>query len=80
MAADELLETQAGFLKELAPASTYQPGDEGKSLEDLGLDSLDVAGFALKIEETYGVAISDEELETLSTLHDFVAHVAAAKG
>jgi acyl carrier protein len=80
MAADELLETLAGFLKELAPASTYQPGDEGKSLEDLGLDSLDVAGFALKIEETYGVAISDEELEKLSTLDDFVAHVAAAKG
>jgi acyl carrier protein len=80
MAADEVRATLAGFLKELAPASTYQPGDEGKSLEDLGLDSLDVAGFALKIEETWGVAISDEELEGLTTLDDFVAHVVAAKG
>jgi acyl carrier protein len=80
MAADEVLATLAGFLKELAPASTYQPGDEGKSLEALGLDSLDVAGFALKIEETYGVAISDEQLEGLNTLDEFVAHVAAAKG
>ena len=41
MAADQVLATLAGFLKELAPASTYQPGDEGKSLEELGLDSLD---------------------------------------
>jgi acyl carrier protein len=79
MAADQVLATLAGFLKELAPASTYQPGDEGKSLEELGLDSLDVAGFALKIEETWGVAISDEELETLDTLDDFAAHIAAAK-
>jgi acyl carrier protein len=80
MAADEVLPTLAGFLKELAPASTYQPGDEGKTLEELGLDSLDVAGFALKIEETWGVAISDEELESLDTLDDFAAHVRAAKG
>ena len=80
MATDDVRVALAGFLKELAPSSTYQPGDEGKTLKALGLDSLDVAGLALKIEETYGVAVTDEQLEKLETFDDFVAHIVAAKG
>lgn len=79
MTPEQLRESLLEFLRELVPALTYGPGDEDSALADLGLDSLDAAGFALKIEEVYGVSISDDQLEGLSTLNDYVAFIRAAK-
>lgn len=42
------------------------------TLENLGLDSLDLVEFALAAEEDLGVGISDDEAAELETLADTV--------
>lgn len=42
------------------------------TFEDLDLDSLDLAEFALAAEDELGAGISDEEAEQLSTLEETV--------
>ena len=43
-------------------------GDEDKPLKDLGVDSLDVAGIFLAIQEKFGVRVPDAEIDALDTL------------
>ena len=40
--------------------------------KDLGADSLDVLQLLMKIEDTYGIVIPDEELAGLVTVKDVV--------
>jgi acyl carrier protein len=42
------------------------------SLNDLGLDSLDVAEYLLGLEEKYHIEFSSEEMQKLETLQDLV--------
>ncbi len=46
---------------------------ESATFGDLDLDSLDLVEFALGAEDVFGVRISDEEAEGLSTVGDAVA-------
>ena len=52
--------------------------DAAASLESLGIDSLSFIEFMFKIEEEFGVAISDDDLRGIKTLADLERHVAAA--
>jgi acyl carrier protein len=47
-------------------------------LDSLGIDSLSFIEFMFKIEEEFGVSISDEDLKGIKTLGDLERHVAAA--
>jgi acyl carrier protein len=47
-------------------------------LDTLGIDSLSFIEFMFKVEEEFGVSVSDEELKTIKTLSDLERHVAAA--
>ena len=51
------------------PAEDIKPE---ATFDDLDLDSLDLAEFAMAAEEDLGVGISDEEAEELSSLNDTV--------
>jgi acyl carrier protein len=42
------------------------------SLNDLGLDSLDVAEYLLNLEDKYKIEFSSEEMQKLETLGDLV--------
>jgi acyl carrier protein len=42
--------------------------DHDKSLKDLGVDSLDVAGIFLSIQEKLGVRVPDNEIDELNTV------------
>lgn len=53
-------------------------GDD--SLDEAGLDSLDMVNFLLSIEENFNVKIEDEELADLNTLNDFAARVQSGLG
>lgn len=44
-------------------------------VDDLGADSLDVVEIVLGIEDEFGVAIPDEELENLITVGDMVGYL-----
>ena len=47
-------------------------------LDTLGVDSLSFIEFMFKIEEEFGVSVSDEDLKSIKTLADLERHVAAA--
>ena len=52
--------------------------DPNAPLDTLGVDSLSFIEFMFKIEEEFGVSVSDEDLKSIKTLADLERHVAAA--
>ena len=46
-------------------------------LDDQGMDSLDHSSMFLGIEEEYDITISDDDIESLSTIDDIVSFVNA---
>ena len=52
--------------------------DTAASLDSLGIDSLSFIEFMFKVEEEFGVSVSDEDLKSIKTLADLEKHVAAA--
>ncbi len=64
----EILVTSAG----LAPSQLDT--DEGKTLEELGLDSLAAMELQAVVQQRYGVKIPDESLEmTVDSISEFVS-------
>ncbi len=47
--------------------------------DDLGMDSLDLVELVMKMEETFGIQVSDEQAERLATVEDVVTFIAEAK-
>lgn len=52
--------------------------DPNAPLDTLGIDSLSFIEFMFKVEEEFGVSVSDEDLKTIKTLSDLERQVAAA--
>jgi acyl carrier protein len=52
--------------------------DPAAPLDTLGIDSLSFIEFMFKIEEEFGVSVSDQDLKSIRTLGDLERHVAAA--
>lgn len=52
--------------------------DPAAPLDTLGIDSLSFIEFMFKIEEEFGVSVSDQDLKSIRTLADLERHVAAA--
>ena len=52
--------------------------DPTAPLDTFGIDSLSFIEFMFKIEEEFGVSVSDEDLRSIKTLADLERHVAAA--
>ena len=52
--------------------------DPAAGLDSLGVDSLSFIEFMFKIEEEFGITVSDEDLKGIKTLADLERHVAAA--
>jgi len=52
--------------------------DPAAPLDALGIDSLSFIEFMFKVEEEFGVSVSDEHLKAIKTLSDLERHVAAA--
>jgi acyl carrier protein len=70
-----------GRIRQLA-AKEFSINPEGLDpkapLDTLGIDSLSFIEFMFKVEDEFGVSVSDEELKTIKTLADLERHVAAA--
>lgn len=52
--------------------------DSSAPLDSLGIDSLSFIEFMFKVEEEFGVSVSDEDLRGIKTLADLERHVGAA--
>ncbi len=50
---------------------------EASFVDDLGADSLDVVELVMALEEEFGMEISDEDAEKLSTVKDAVDYISA---
>jgi acyl carrier protein len=52
--------------------------DPNAPLDSLGIDSLSFIEFMFKVEEEFGVSVSDEELKSIKTLADLERRVTYA--
>ena len=59
---------------------SIDPGglDPNTSLDSLGVDSLSFIEFMFKLEDEFGVIISDDDLRRIKTLADLERYVVAA--
>ena len=65
-------EVQKMLAKQLRIADPSRITLETAIQKDLGADSLDILQLLMKIEDTYGIVIPDEELAGLVTVKDVV--------
>jgi len=49
--------------------------DESSFVEDLGADSLDTVELIMEFEDYFGVEISDEDAEKISTVGEAIAYM-----
>lgn len=49
------------------------------TLESLGMDSLDRVEVVMKIEEEFGVEMSDEKVDTIATVNELIHYVESLK-
>ncbi len=49
--------------------------DESSFVEDLGADSLDTVELIMEFEDEFGVEISDEDAEKISTVGEAIAYL-----
>jgi acyl carrier protein len=49
--------------------------EKAKFTDDLGLDSLDMIELVMELEEEYGVEISDEDAEKMTTVGEAISYV-----
>ncbi|MEE4455154.1 acyl carrier protein [Novosphingobium resinovorum] len=52
---------------------------EASFLKDLGGDSLDVVELVMALEDEFGITISDEDVEQITTVKDAILYVEGAK-
>ena len=48
---------------------------EGTTFKDLGADSLDVVQMMVKIEDTYGIELVDEEMKSIANIKEFIDYI-----
>jgi len=58
--------------KDVTPESSF--------VDDLGADSLDQVELIMAMEEEFGISISDEEAQKITTVKDAIAYVKKALG
>lgn len=74
-------EIETGFAGLLDRVTEMRPSSIGRDtrLEALGLDSLAKIDLAVAVEDRFGVAIPDEDLERCVTVGDLMDHVQRAR-
>lgn len=48
---------------------------ETTTIEDLGVDSLDLVETIMNIEEEFGIEVDDNDVENLKTIGDFIKYI-----
>ncbi len=70
------------ILEIIAEYTNYSPeqlDEEMNFVDDLGIDSLDLAQIVMSIEDEYGVELEEEVLEGIATVGDALALVKEAE-
>jgi len=71
----QALESLKDILVEQLSVNKSEIKEESKFVEDLGADSLDVVELVMAIEEKFGLEISDQDAEKLTTVGEAVDYI-----
>lgn len=72
-------EVKAILAKQLRIADPDTITPDSKIKKDLGADSLDILQLLMRIEDSYGLVIPDEELAAFETVGDVVNYLDSLK-
>jgi len=72
-------EVKAILAKQLRISDPDTITPDSKIKKDLGADSLDILQLLMRIEDSYGLVIPDEELATFETVGDVVNYLDSLK-
>lgn len=73
---EEIVEIIKG---DVAVLESVEVSDFDTSLDDLGVDSLDLSSMFLDLEETFDIEFSDEEIDELSTINKIIDFINSKK-
>jgi len=71
----EILREIQLMMKELFELDEKRVQPEARLIDDLELDSVDALDLAVKVEETTGLALDEQELPKLRTVEDLISAV-----
>ena len=69
----EISERVKAIISEQLMVEPEEVTDESSFVEDLGADSLDTVELIMEFEDEFGVEISDEDAEKISTVGEAIA-------
>lgn len=67
---DRLLEEVRAYLRDQREIDPARVNEDTSFMDDLGIDSLDLAAMALALEDVYGVRLEDEQIMLIRTVGD----------
>lgn len=71
----DILAKLRDLIVEQLEVSPDQVKEDARFQEDLGADSLDVVELVMKIEDTFGIEIPEEDAEKIRTVGDAVNYI-----
>ena len=71
----ELSERVKAIIADQLMVEVSEVHDESSFVEDLGADSLDTVELIMEFEDEFGIEVSDEDAEKISTVGDAIAYL-----
>ena len=71
----ELADRIKTIISEQLMVDLEEVADESSFVEDLGADSLDTVELIMEFEDEFGIEISDEDAEKISSVGEAIAHL-----
>ncbi|MBV9312904.1 MAG: acyl carrier protein [Pseudonocardia sp.] len=77
MTEEEILESLADIVEEIAGVDANEVTSEKSFVDDLDIDSLSMVEIAVQAEDKFGVKIPDDQLAGLKTVGDAVGYISS---
>ncbi len=75
MTREEILTKLRAIVSEQLDVPEDKVTEDARFQEDLGADSLDVVELVMKLEDTFGIEIPEEDAEKIQTVKDAVDYI-----